>query len=634
MCGIAGFLDPALAAQPMEAANTLAAMRAAIAHRGPDDFGQEVCGDVGLAMQRLSIVDIEGGHQPMSSPTGQVKLVFNGEIYNHADLRAELKIAGRSFSSHCDTEVVLAQYERYGLEGLQKLNGMFAIAIWDQRTQELHLIRDRMGVKPLYYFFDGNRLFFASEIKAILASGRVDASVNKTAMWDFLTYRYVPAPQTIWNQIYKLPPAHSLTLSSRSRELSPTRYWDSPYARQGEEESNEGHVAQFSDLFEDAVNRRMLADVPVGVFLSGGLDSSAIISGIDRSAHPRVKTFAVGVEGAANMSDVDHARQVAQHLGTEHHEVVLSKSDFIDEITKLPFHTDEPLADLTCVPVLALSRAARKSVKVVLSGEGSDEILGGYTFDSVQQEWDAIAKAAQSRASASSTMWTTLKARLGIGSRSGNDAALAAVDQRLAQSPLHITNYLTSQEKQDMFTDNMSERDSLDVLKSALQRVHAQKPLHQSLYLYSQDWLVENLLMKADKMTMAESLELRTPFLDYRLVEWAARAPLAAKLRPLPGGKYETKAVLRDYARSSLPSDVLNRPKQGFPVPFYEWLSGPLKEFATDNLTGTGSRLTGTIDPKAVHTTLQRGTHSNASPMERHRLWNLLILELWMKAWA
>jgi len=604
MCGIVGFVDPAVSARS-DAVPVLERMRKALFHRGPDDSGDYFTPGVGLGIQRLSIVDIEAGGQPFQSDNGKIVVVFNGEIYNHADLRAELNSQGRGFRTRCDTEVVLAQYERYGLDGIRQLNGMFGVAILDIEQNKLHLVRDRLGVKPLYYGVSDNKFYFASEIKALLASEAFAATPNPLAVWDFMTFRYVPTPQTIWNEMFKLPPAHRLSFDLSSRSFEIERYWDIPYATSSFIHPDASNTS-FESLFEDAVNVRMLADVPVGVFLSGGLDSSAIVSAIDRNRHNDVKTFSVAMEDAGSDDERAYARIVADHLGTDHHEVIVSESEFVSFLERLPFHTDEPLADATCVPLHFLAKKAREEVKVVLSGEGADEILGGYTFDAVLKSWEKMASDSHS----------TLE---------------AVADQRVAEVPLHITDFLSSTEKRDLFSREY--RDSRGILQHDLRSLRENHPLHQSLYLYCQNWLVEDLLMKADKMTMAASLELRTPFLDFRLVEWSALNPPHTKVRRQHDGSYVTKAALREYAKASLPASIIDRQKKGFPVPIYGWLSNRLKPFVMDTLCGDSLKSALWFNQSEVRKFVEQGTREDASMMARHHVWHLLVLELWSRAW-
>jgi asparagine synthase (glutamine-hydrolysing) len=617
MCGIVGYLDPAVSRSEADA--LLDRMRSAIRHRGPDDDGQIAREGVGLGVQRLSILDLSTGHQPMTSADGCIWLVFNGEIYNHAELRKRHEGAGRSFKTRSDTEVVLAQYEKFGLDGIRDLNGMFGFAIWDNRAVELHLVRDRLGVKPLYYYADGRRVYFASEIKALIASGRFSVEPNEHAVWDYLTFRYVPAPHTIWSRIFKLPPAHTLTLRLDRLDAAPRRYWDMPYVEQAGS-TGSGAREEFDALLGDAVRIRMLADVPVGVFLSGGLDSSAIAALVDRAKFPQLKTFSVTLEDSGEDDERAYARLVAKHLETDHREIVISDHQFIDMLPDVPHQTDEPMADPTCIPVFMLAKAAREQVKVVLSGEGADEILAGYSFDYIQKTWDEMAAAGNPAGSAQLQVPRAIHYP-------------DTVDQRLVSVPLHITNYLTSEEKRAIFLEGRTYADSNDILRCDLARVRDNHPLHQSLYLYCQNWLVEDLLMKADKMTMAASIELRTPFLDYRLVEWAARAPASAKVQCSGDGQYVTKAVLRDCARQLLPAAIVERPKKGFPVPVYRWLSDRLRPLAFDLLTCSQPKSGCWLDPRALSKAVEIGTAPDAAVLDRHRLWNLIILELWARAW-
>ena len=627
MCGIVGFIDLALTGAD-EAALVLARMRGAIRHRGPDDEGQIAAGGVGLGIQRLSIVDLATGHQPMLSADGKIWLVFNGEIYNHAELRARLEAGGRRFRTRSDTEVILAQYEHFGLDGIGDLNGMFAFAIWDARSGELHLVRDRLGVKPLYYFSDGKRFYFSSEIKALLAAGQFTCEPDRQSVWDFLTFRYVPAPRTIWQGIRKLPPAHTLTLRAGATNAAPRRYWDMPYVDSGPTPSDPSERA-FSDLMRDAVRIRMLADVPVGVFLSGGLDLSMVAATVDRNAFPDLKTFSVALEDAGPDDEREYAKLVAQHLKTDHHEVLVGAQQFIDFLPELPLHTDEPLADPTCVPVYFLAKCARDHVKVVLSGEGADEVFAGYSFDQVQRSWDETIRAAAPTVRSRSRFGAALAL---LRRRQDEDLPIPAeIDQRQALVPLHITNYLSSSEKAKMFTDPAGLTDSLDVLRRDVMRVRDPQPLHQSLYLYCQNWLVEDLLMKADKMTMAASLELRTPFLDYRIVEWAARTPVSTKVQR-SGDQYLTKAVLREYAYRILPPAIVQRPKKGFPVPIFDWLSNRLRPLIHDVLEDN-PRCARWLERTAIEATVKSGTVASAELFDRHRLWHLLVLELWARAW-
>jgi asparagine synthase (glutamine-hydrolysing) len=596
MCGIAGMFQ--YPADTETRVRLVTAMGGAIRHRGPDDAGAYADADMTIGMQRLSVIDLPGGHQPMSTEDGQIHVVFNGEIYNFAEVKRRLEAEGETFRTRSDTEVILRQYRRRGLDGFHELNGMFAVAIWDLRTRTLHLVRDRMGVKPLYYYWDGRVFAFASEIKALLALPAVAREVNPRAVWDYLTFRYVPAPHTIWRHIAKLPAAHRLTISTDAPAPVITRWWDIP---RGPAAADDDLVAGFGELFSDAVRLRMIADVPVGITLSGGIDSSAVAA-VAAQQHPRVKTFAVSFAGSPATDERAFARRVADHLGTDHDEIEIGEREFLDFLPEFVRLSDEPLADLASVPLYYVCRLARQSVTVVLSGEGADEILAGYDFD----RW-----------------WRAREASTPGGG-----------DLRRDLLPPHMTNYMDSADKRALFLAPPDAPDSVDVLRRHLERGGGRHPLDQMLYLYCQDWLVEDLLMKADRMSMANSLELRTPFLDYRLVEWAARAPLAAKVGVDADGRSQTKRVLREFATPLLPAGILARPKQGFPVPVYDWLSSRLSAWAGDTILRPQARVRAWFTVEGLRSLLDRGTGPAAANHDRHRLWHMLVLEQWLCAWT
>ncbi|SBW10875.1 Asparagine synthase (Glutamine-hydrolysing) 1 (modular protein) [uncultured delta proteobacterium] len=614
MCGIAGWYGWDM--EEVERLPRLCAMCDTIRHRGPDDDGFFTTSKVALGMRRLAIVDIEGGRQPMRSEDGSVTLVFNGEIYNHRELRRELEQQGVRFkTAHSDTEVLLAMYLRHGLDLLPRLNGMFGIAVWDARERALHLMRDRLGVKPLYYYHDGKRLLFASEIKAVLAANAFTPEVNPKAVWDYLTFRYVPAPETIWQNVYKLPPGHSLTIREGEAEPEVVRWWDIPYRFPSREIRLEDADAEFDALLNDAVDLRMVADVPVGILLSGGLDSSTVAALAARHATRPIKTFSVAFEDAPGIDERPFAREVAAHLHTEHAEVVIGKKDFQSFLEDFVYYTDEPLADLASVPLWHVCRLAHEEVKVVLSGEGSDEILGGYDFELYARDWLEKEKPR----SGMRGLWDRLYGR-------------DPVDMRTWNAPFTMTNYLSSETKRSLMRQGPYP-DSLQPLRERLAALGRQDPLHQTLYCFSQDWLTEDLLMKADRMSMAVSLELRTPFLDYRLVEWAAAIPAAYKAGPDQDGVWKSKLILRRIAEKLLPQSILARPKQGFPVPVYEWLSGNMADFVRDMLGSRQTRVTTWLQETGIRKTVSTGVAPDAHILDKHRLWNLLILECWARRW-
>ena len=626
MCGIAGYVDAALPAD--EGRAMLESMCAALVHRGPDDQGLTADAGAGLGMRRLSIIDLSGGHQPMSSDDGSRTIVFNGEIYNFRGLRDELRARGCRFRTESDTEVILRAYEEYGPGCVHRLNGMFAFAIRDARDRSLFIARDRLGVKPLYYHWDGTRLLFASEMKALVASGRVRRRLNELALWDYLTFRYVPQPESIWTGIAKLPPAHTLTLrDGGSPQIA--RYWDIPV--DDDRVADSDPVAAFTALFLDAVRLRLIADVPVGILLSGGLDSSAVAAAVAETHNARLASFSVAFDDPSAIDETPFAREVARHVGTDHHEIRIGEREFVEFLPRMVRATDEPLADLASVPLYYVAGLARSHVKVVLSGEGSDEILGGYDFDRVVTQW------ARRQPVGRLPSWVRRGARHAAAVVDASlakrvDRAMLPIGEAIALSPPAMTNYLDSAAKEAMWRGAPGLRDSMDLVRDEMMPARRAEPLRRVLYSYCQSWLVEDLLMKADKMTMAQSLELRVPFLDYRLVEWAARLPAAWKVGADAHGEVQTKRVLRKFAAARLPASIITRQKQGCPVPVYGWLSGRLRQW-THDLIGGDTFMSRWLDPAGIRRQLAAGTRDGASNADRHRVWNLLILELWMREW-
>jgi asparagine synthase (glutamine-hydrolysing) len=605
----------------------------AIVHRGPDDDGYFADKIAGLGIRRLSIIDLSSGHQPIASEDGCLQLVFNGEIYNYQDLRSQLELQGYRFRTKSDTEVILHQYQRDGAACVNKFNGMFAFAIWDSKEQNLFLARDRMGVKPLYYYWDGKHFLFASEIKALLETGIPRRELNEHALWDYLSFRYVPQPETIWKNIYKLPPGHTLTLSKNHGEPQPVRYWDIPYTDAYQSRSEDDVLQEFEALFLDAVRLRLIADVPVGILLSGGLDSSSVAAAVADLHNSQLNSFSVAFADSPEINEFPYAREVAQHVGMNHHEIVIGQNEFVDFLPHLTHFTDEPLADLASVPLYYVSKLARQSVKVVLSGEGSDEILAGYDLDHYVRQWNRFRTWNQLPAWLRERILPALTQRLSPQWAEQIQAANAAWDLRTRPAQANMTHHLSTGEKQRLFRAHNGYPDSVERIVMALERVKSREPLHQLLYVFCQDWLVEDLLMKADKMSMANSIELRTPFLDYRLVEWAARTPAHVKVGRDRTNHYQTKRVLRQFAARRLPESIIQRPKLGFPVPLYDWLSDRLKSWSFDLLASPSAQLYRWLDPAVVRAQLEAGTRPEAGVLDRHRLWDLLIFEIWSREW-
>ena len=630
MCGIVGIYSSAERVTHDE----LRRMNATITHRGPDDEGYLIDGPVGLAMRRLSIIDLAGGHQPISNEDGTCSIVYNGEIYNHRELRSDLERRGHRFRTHSDTEVIVHQYEETGRECPHAFNGMFGFAIWDAGRQVLLLARDRLGIKPLYYYWDGRTLVFGSELKAVLASPRVPRELEPESVWNYLSFRYTPAPMTMWRGVHKLPPGHTLRLDVRAGTLDIERYWDIRYDDAAPPADPAADLAHFSSLFSDAVERRLIADVPVGILLSGGLDSSAVAAAVSEVHNARLSTFSVAFEEGGRYNETGWAREVAAHLGTDHHEIVIGYREFSEFLPDFVWHTDEPLADPASIPLFYLSRLAAGRVKVVLSGEGADEVLAGYNFEQIVGQWERLARfqrlpqwlrQALPRAAGAALGRTALLERLDRGN-------VPVVEYNRTHLP-YMSKVFSHAEKRALWPDAPDFPDADGILRGYYERARTRDPLHQLLYAYCQDWLVEDLLMKADKMTMANSLELRVPFLDYRLVEWLASRPSSLKVGRGGEGRLETKHLLRRFAATRLPASILDRPKLGFPVPLESWMRGELGRTARLLLLGDDSRIATWFDRNVLADVVRQGTTASDSAGTQ-RLWVLLVLELWARRWA
>jgi asparagine synthase (glutamine-hydrolysing) len=628
MCGIIGTYSPGSGTSE----DVLRLMNAEIRHRGPDDDGFYLNGAVGLGMRRLSIIDLPGGHQPITNEDESCWIVFNGEIYNYPELRQELHGSGHVFTTQGDTETILHAYEESGVDCVHRLNGMFAFAIWDGRRRRLFIARDRLGVKPLYYYWDGRNLAFASEIKALLACPWVPREIDEKSLWDYLTFRYVPAPGTIWKGIRKLAPGHRLVLAADTGTLDVERYWDIRYDPDPAPFDAEVDTAAFGELFKDSVRRRLIADVPVGILLSGGLDSSAVAAAVSEVHNSTLSTFSVAFAGGGEFNETAYAREVAGHLGTDHHEVHIDYSDFVDFLPAFVRYTDEPLADPASVPLYFVSKLAAQHVKVVLSGEGADEVLGGYNFTGVVEQWERLKRFQRVPALLRAGMPAFAEAmgRPGMAERLRRGNIPLEEHNRTCRP--YMSKLFSSAEKRALWPDAPPVRDSEDLLLEYYERSGTKDPLHQLLYAYCQDWLVEDLLMKADKMTMANSLELRVPFLDYRLVEWLATRPAEVKVGRDGTGVLTTKWLLREFARQRLPQSILHRPKLGFPVPLDQWLKGDLGRLASDLLLAPGSHLSKWFDRAEMQRVLAASSTTLDSD-RLHRIWLLLVLELWAQQW-
>ncbi|WP_010304047.1 asparagine synthase (glutamine-hydrolyzing) [Candidatus Odyssella thessalonicensis] len=613
MCGIAGIIGNF---DQLSGEALIKKMLRVIEHRGPDSNGFWVRDGFAFGMQRLSIIDLTGGDQPIWDKSG-VGIVFNGEIYNFRHLRASLEQEGIVFHTHSDTEVILRLYLRKGIEAIQELEGMFAICLYDPRIEKVYLVRDRLGVKPLYYYHHTDNFVFGSEIKSIHEALAQIPEIDDQSIWHYLTLRYVPAPETIWRNINKLEPGHYLVYDLKDKNFIIQKYWSVDFCSERLQRTR-NYEAEFENLFLEAVEKRLLAsDVPVGILLSGGLDSSCVAAAAVELGHKNFHTFSIGFEDGGEFSELNYAKKVAEHIGSTHHEIIISQEQFVDFIEEFVWYSDEPIADLASIPLYYVSKLASEHVKVVLSGEGADEILAGYNLDQLAQKLHYLEVMSYLPSS-------VLKF---LPFESMKTLAVSGYQNFLKSQATHITDIFSEEEKKELCT-HTARKSTKAYLRELYNSNVSPEPIDQLQSAYCHGWLVEDLLMKADKMSMATSLELRVPFLDHKLVEWAARLPLEWKVGSFYKG-FTTKRILRSFAEKRIPQEIIKRPKQGFPVPAYKWVKEDLFEFAKETLEGSSLKpYIKTEELLRLLHNLKRG-QINAD----HKVWNLIILAKWMQRW-
>lgn len=620
MCGINGIAFSEKSNRRVDE-RVLTAMRDIVYHRGPDGGGNFIDERVGLGHRRLAIVDVSHGAQPMFNEDGSLVIVYNGEIYNHADYRAELEAKGHVYKTHCDTETILHLYEEYGAQCVRHLRGMFAFAIWDRREKTLFIARDRLGVKPLYYVHDreGN-LFFGSEIKTLLEASAVKPELNYNALPDQLANHGTSGDETLFKNVKRLLPGHFMQWHDGTIKLE--KYWDAAFEPKHEEKSDAEFVAEWRDLFRHSVKLRLMADVPLGMFLSGGIDSSAICAMMAPMVSAPVKTFSVGFkEREAN--EFEFARIVSRAFKTEHHEITITPERFFAELPRLIWHEDEPLGFIASVPLYFVSRLAQQHVKVVLTGEGSDEILGGYGR---YRKTLALLKYGAAYESVTPAFVREV-VRSGIDSIGGK-LARTFLARRADIENLYFDNFAifpaAMQEK--LLTDDakaqISERNPYLILQHLLGQTDARDLLDRLLYADTKTYLHE-LLMKQDQMSMAASIESRVPFLDHKLVEYTAQLPRRMKIR----GR-ETKWILRQAMKGILPAEILERPKMGFPVPVGEWFRNEFRSVVEEYVLSERSLARGIFKADFVREIVRR--HDRGENHDQ-RLWFLVNFEIWQR---
>lgn len=647
MCGITGFFDANRQMSTQEMGAVVQDMSRTLAHRGPDDSGLWIDAHEGIALghQRLAIIDISPeGHQPMASADGRYVIVFNGEIYNFLELRRELDRLGYHFRGHSDTEVMLASFSAWGLyKALKRFNGMFAFALWDKQERTLHLGRDRLGEKPLYYGCFGHTFLFASELKALTVHPAFRADINRDALTLFLRYNCVPAPYSIYRGVFKLPPGTVLTWNDRDSHPTPVPYWSAKIvAEAGVAEpftgSEQDAIIQLEELLRDAIGMRMVADVPLGAFLSGGIDSSTVVALMQAQSSQPVRTFTIGFyEDSYN--EAQYAKAVAQHLGTDHTELYVTPNEALAVIPKLPSLYDEPFSDDSQIPTFLVSQLARQHVTVSLSGDGGDELFAGYNrYFWGRRIWQKIGwlpqilrqTAARALTRHSPQAWDRGFTRAGAFLPAkfklptpGDDlhklAGILAVPDPDAMY-VGLVSHWKHPEAVVMGSAEpvtaVSDRENWPELPDFTQRM---------MYLDAITYLPDDILVKVDRASMGVSLEVRVPYLDHRVVELAWRMPLSLKIRGLQG-----KWLLRQVLYRYVPPSLIERPKTGFGMPIDRWLREPLRDWAEALLNERRLRNEGFFDPQPIRQKWVE--HLTGERNWQYDLWDVLMFQSWLEA--
>jgi asparagine synthase (glutamine-hydrolysing) len=628
MCGICGkvYHDP----QRLVERETVAAMCGTLLHRGPDDQGTYVKGQVGLGAARLSIIDVAGGRQPLSNEDGTVWIAYNGEVYNFPQLRERLERAGHSFATCSDTEAIVHLYEEEGDRFVRSLNGMFALAIWDERKRRLILARDHLGIKPLFYAQQDDRLLFGSEIKALLPDG-LDRRIDPLALHDYLSLNYVPGPRTMFAGVRKLPPGHILTFEAATRQVTIERFWDLPRSG-GARTTRARPLGELEDsllgLLREAVSDQMVSDVPIGAFLSGGIDSSVVVALMSEVSHRPVKTFSVGFK-ERSYDELPYARIVADRFKTDHHELVLEPRAH-EIVAELVDWFDEPFADSSAVAVYAVSQLAAGQIKVALSGDGGDELFGGYyTYqaDKLAAFYRRLPKAVGARLlprladmvpASDRKVSLDFKLKRFVGGAS------------LPPLPAHVAwkTFLSEEMKSRLYGPAYANghgetlRPTVDLMQEYFDGYPGDDLMNRLLYVDTKVQLVDDMLTKVDRMSMAHSLEVRVPLLDLRLVEFVAKLPSDLKVRRL-----ELKYLLKRAAARLLPDEILRRPKAGFHVPIPLWIKTDLRDMIEEHLSPRAIAEQGIFDPRVVSDMLE--AHWRGRRDHSRNIWSLLIFSSW-----
>jgi len=620
MCGIAGFVDlwGRRARAVEERQEILARMCRIIRHRGPDDQGLMVKTGVAVGMRRLAIIDLVSGNQPMSGEDGSVTIVFNGEIYNFQEIQPKLESLGHKFHTHSDTEAIVHAYEEFGPDCLKDLRGMFALAIWDDKARTLFIARDRAGKKPLYYTVTpSGTLVFGSELKALLEHPDVEREIDPQALDAYFTLGYVPDPLSIFRNVHKLPPGHYLNFTNG--QVTVKQYWDFEF--QPEQSQNEGdYLDELRALLDESVRLRLISDVPLGAFLSGGIDSSTVVGLMARHMGQPVKTFSIGFH-EDSYNELKYARVTAQKFGTDHHEFFVTP-DICDVVDELVWHFDEPFADSSAIPTYMVSKLARDHVTVVLSGDGGDELFAGYTRYAVERKRGGFERLPKPLREG---VMRPLSERLPHSAWGRNYLHNVSLDP--ISRYLDSVSVFTSLNRKSLYTSDFSAQlgpggYSGRLFYDLIDNVKSGDAVDRLLYLDSKTYLPGDILTKVDRMSMAVSLEARAPLLDHKLIEFVTRIPSSLKLAGL-----ETKRIMKRAVMDLVPAEILNRPKQGFGVPIQEWINQQLRSRIRETLSESRTRQRGYVDSRYVDVLLDE--HERGRRDHSMGLWALVMLELW-----
>lgn len=622
MCGIAGIIGKA--ADSENITQLIKKMSDTIQHRGPDDEGFHFDSDIALAFRRLSIIDLLTGHQPIYNEDKSLVIVFNGEIYNYQEIRDELIRKGHQFQTQTDTEIIVHAYEEKGVECLEDFNGMFAFCLWDSRNKQAFFARDRLGKKPLYYYQTSGSLIFSSEIKAILKTGLIKPEFSTENVNHYLSYRFTPAPYTPFTKIYKLPPAHFMIFKDNGITIK--RYWQVKNFKKVNDTERE-IIKQILNKLRIAVKRRLVSDVPLGLFLSGGVDSSAILAIMSEFLNEPVKTFTIGFDFSEDFQEYEYADRVAKLFKSDHHTMMINAQEFINSIPELVWFLDEPVADAAVIPLYFISRLAKKYITVALSGEGSDELFAGYA----RLYWYEYRR-------------HKIKKWLQILPAFTRSEKIQFIFQKIRPDLQHkfdfinnpvtkdkiisMGNYFSTEQKKELFQEkyyqNIQNKDSYIFIEDILKEFPHLQYLDRKLMVDLFYWLPDDLLIKADRATMANSVELRIPFLDHELVEYAFRIKDNLKIRRGKG-----KIILKKAFLEILPREIIERPKMGFPVPLSGWFANELKPQVTEILLGEKSARRGIFVLSKIKELIDN--HQPGKNNLSGFIWILLIFEIWCR---